>query len=135
MQQSRRAPHLCRAQGSISQRASQARQGQVLPRARRAPHLCGAQVSAAWQASQGRQGHELPRALRAPNGAQGSKDSKFAVEGNFDHAIESLGESVCMKPLNPLHERVVTSLSAQMSQGTSHPLHSVFTNRGMLPPP
>jgi hypothetical protein len=57
------------------------------------------------------------------------------MEGNFDHDIESLGESVCMKPFNPLHERVVTSSSAQMSQGTSHPLHSVFTNRGMLLPP
>jgi hypothetical protein len=57
------------------------------------------------------------------------------MEVNFDHAIESLGESVCMKHFNPLPERVVTSLSAQMSQGTSCPLHSVFTNRGMLLPP
>jgi hypothetical protein len=57
------------------------------------------------------------------------------MEGNFDNAIESLGESVCMKLFNSLHERVVTSSSAQMSQGTSGPLHSMFTNRGMLPPP
>jgi hypothetical protein len=57
------------------------------------------------------------------------------MKGNFDHAIESLSESVCMKPFNPLRERVVSSLSAQISQGASHPLHSVFTSRGMLLPP
>ncbi len=64
-----------------------------------------------------------------------TKDSKFAVEGNFDHALEILGESVCTKPFCPLRERVATSLSAQTSQGMSCPLHSVFTNRGMSPPP
>jgi hypothetical protein len=40
-----------------------------------------------------------------------------------------------MKPFNPLRESVVTSSSAQMSQGMSRPLHSVFTYRGMLLPP
>ncbi len=63
------------------------------------------------------------------------KDSKFAVEGNFDHALEIFGESACTKPFCPLHERVATRPSALTSQGMSCPLHSVFTNRGMSPPP
>ncbi len=66
---------------------------------------------------------------------QAKKSHKESVLIGTNHALEILGESDCTKSFCSMCERVATSPSAQMSQGTILPLHSVFTNRGMPPPP
>jgi hypothetical protein len=66
---------------------------------------------------------------------QAKKSCRESVSVGMTHALEILGESICVHPVCLLFKRVGTSQSVQTSWGFLCPQHSKSIEKGMPPPP